>query len=64
LGALVTLSDIIAAYGRDALYAARMEARIADDFEGLGDPYFDTLARSHRATSRALLSLHISQRTL
>lgn len=56
----MTLSAIIAAWGRDALYAAQREAQIADDFEGLGDPDTDRLSQHHRALSLALLAYHIT----
>lgn len=38
------------------LAAAALYADIADQFEGLGDPYFDTLAQSFRRTSLAFLA--------
>ena len=54
----MTLAQIVAAWGRDALYAAQQEARIADDFDGIPDPFFRELSLSHRATSLALLAYH------
>ena len=54
--------DIAAAHGGDYLHAARIEADIADQLEGLGDPYFDRLSRHYRAVSLALLAHHLTHK--
>jgi len=59
----VTLSQIVDAYGRDALHAARCEADIADQLTGSGEDWLEAIAKSHRAVSLALLAYHIAQRT-
>lgn len=59
----MTLADIAKAHGGDYLHAAKQEADIADQYDGLHDPLTDQLARHHRAVSLALLAYHLHQPT-
>lgn len=51
------MTNNLPAYARQSggyVAAAMLEDDIADQYTGLGDPFFDALAEQHRSIARAL----------